>query len=106
MHRRGLQPPSVAMTIPGELMQEIEKRVRDTVSATLGGAVDVRAMGATEDLFRAGMTSHQTVQVMLGVEYEFDIQFTDDDLLRSTFATIDSMVRAVCARTAVRGSTS
>lgn len=84
-------------------MQEIEKRVRNTVSTTLGGAVDVAEIGSAEDLFRAGMTSHQTVQVMLGIEYEFDIAFTDDDLLRHTFATIESIVRAVRARTAARG---
>ncbi|MDV8000352.1 phosphopantetheine-binding protein [Rhodococcus sp. IEGM 1408] len=80
-------------------MQEIEKRVRDTVSAILGGTVDVDAMKPTDDLFGAGMTSHQTVQVMLGIEYEFDIEFTDGDLIESTFATIASMVRAVSART-------
>lgn len=80
-------------------MQEIEKRVRNTVSATLAGAVDVDAMDSTDDLFGAGMTSHQTVQVMLGIEYEFDIEFTDDDLVKSTFSTIASMVRAVSALT-------
>lgn len=84
-------------------MQDIERRVRGTVSKTRGGAVDAGAIDSTDDLFGAGMTSRQTVQLMLAIEYEFDIQFSDDDLLRSTFATIDSIVRAVSALTSARG---
>lgn len=84
-------------------MQVIERRVRETVSTTLGGAVDAGVIDSADDLFRAGMTSRQTVQLMLAMEYEFDIEFPDGDLLRSTFATIDSIVRAVGALTSARG---
>lgn len=72
-------------------------RVRNAVRTALGGAVDVDTMGWSDNLFDAGMTSHQTVQVMLGLEDEFDLEFTDSALVKSTFATIGSMVGAVAA---------
>ena len=78
-------------------MHEMEMRVRHAVRTALGGALDIGAIGVSDNLFDAGMTSHQTVQVMLGLEDEFDLQFTDSDLVKSTFATIGSMVSAVSA---------
>ena len=76
-------------------MDEIEHRVRAAVSAAIGGKVDIGALGAGDDLFDAGMTSHQTVQVMLRLEDEFDVEFADEELVKATFATIDSMVAAL-----------
>ena len=75
--------------------REIERRIRDAVSTALNGKVDVEALGDTDDLFDAGMTSHQTVQVMLALEDEFDIEFPDDRLNRATFASIGSMASAL-----------
>ncbi|MCW3039340.1 MAG: putative acyl carrier protein [Solirubrobacterales bacterium] len=47
------------------------------------------------DLFEAGMSSHASVQVMLAVEDAFDVEFPDELLRRSTFASIDAIVSAV-----------
>lgn len=79
----------------GGIVDEIEHRVRAAVSAAIGGKVDIGALGAGDDLFDAGMTSHQTVQVMLGLEDEFDLEFPDEDLAKSTFASIGSIAGAV-----------
>lgn len=76
-------------------MQGIRTRVRDTLAAAIGGHLDVDDIGESDDLFASGMTSHQTVQVMLGLEDEFEIEFPDDMLTRSTFSSIDAMTRAV-----------
>lgn len=72
-----------------------ELRVRGAVAAALAGKVEVESLSSAADLFDAGMTSHQTVQVMLALEDEFDIEFPDDQLTRSTFETITSMVDAL-----------
>jgi acyl carrier protein len=43
------------------------------------------------DLYAAGLTSHATVSVMLSLEDAFEIEFPEDKLTKSTFATIGSL---------------
>jgi acyl carrier protein len=50
--------------------------------------VDVSAIGDTEDLFEAGMTSHASVNVMLALEDEFDFEFPESLLRKSTFESV------------------
>lgn len=40
------------------------------------------------DLFRAGMTSHASVSLMLALEEAFDIEFPDHMLKRASFESI------------------
>jgi acyl carrier protein len=47
------------------------------------------------DLYKAGMTSHASVNVMLALEGEFDIEFPDRMLKRGVFESIASIKRAV-----------
>jgi acyl carrier protein len=49
------------------------------------------------DLFAAGFTSHATVNVMLAIEDALGIEFPDELLNRSTFASIDALAHAVSA---------
>ena len=74
---------------------DVEVRVRETVAAALVGKVEVDILETEDDLFDAGMTSHQTVQVMLALEDEFDVEFPDDVLNRTTFTSIRSMIEAL-----------
>ena len=57
--------------------------------------VDVDALADDADLFQAGMTSHASVNVMLGLEDAFDIEFPDSMLKRSVFESIASMRTAL-----------
>ena len=59
------------------------------------GRLSVASLSDADDLYRAGMTSHSSVNVMLALESEFDIAFPDEMLTRETFATIDAIVGAV-----------
>lgn len=52
-------------------------------------------IGVDEDLYAAGMTSHASVNVMIGLEDALDVEFTDDLLNRETFATIASVDAAL-----------
>jgi acyl carrier protein len=57
--------------------------------------VDADAVADDEDLYNAGMTSHASVNVMLALEGEFDIEFPDRMLTRSVFESIDSISAAI-----------
>lgn len=50
--------------------------------------VDAATIGDDVDLYQAGMTSHASVNVMLALEDEFDIEFPESMLRKSTFESI------------------
>jgi acyl carrier protein len=56
---------------------------------------DVDSLSDEADLFVAGMSSHASVNVMLALENAFDIEFPDEMLTRSTFASIASIRNAL-----------
>lgn len=78
--------------------------MQDRIRAVLAGQgrmpSDPRAVAADADLYELGLTSHASVNVMLALEDEFDIEFPDDALNKTTFATITSIERAICELTA------
>jgi acyl carrier protein len=56
---------------------------------------DVDTLGPESDLYEAGMTSHASVNVMLALEGEFEIEFPDQMLKRSVFESIAAIAAAV-----------
>ena len=56
---------------------------------------DVGALAPDDDLYQAGMTSHASVNVMLGVEDAFDLEFPDEMLKPSVFQSLAAMAAAV-----------
>jgi acyl carrier protein len=56
---------------------------------------DATTLPETGDLYQAGMTSHASVNVMLALEGEFDIEFPDHMLKRSVFESIAAIRGAV-----------
>lgn len=54
-------------------------------------STDAKAIATDADLYKAGMTSHATVNVMLGLEGTFDVEFPDQFLNRSVFTSIDTI---------------
>lgn len=60
-------------------------------------SVGALALDTHGDLYAAGMTSHATVDVMLALEGEFDVEFPDELLKRSVFANIASIRDALVA---------
>ena len=47
-----------------------------------------RAVGADEDLAEAGLSSLDTVNLMLAVEAEFDVKIPDRDMTPANFRTV------------------
>ena len=56
---------------------------------------DATRLADSEDLYRAGMTSHASVNVMLALEGEFDVEFPDHMLTRNVFNSIASIRAAL-----------
>lgn len=58
-------------------------------------STDVGALAADASLYEAGMTSHASVNVMLGLEDAFDVEFPDRMLRRDVFESIASIEAAL-----------
>lgn len=55
----------------------------------------VDTLADDDNLYDAGMTSFASVQVMLAIEGEFDIEFPEEMLTRRTFSSLASIAGAV-----------
>jgi acyl carrier protein len=58
-------------------------------------AVDVATLDDHANLYDAGLTSHASVNLMLALEDEFDIEFPDEMLRKQTFESIAAIHGAV-----------
>lgn len=67
-------------------------RVTDIVTRLLR-LQDVGAPGSSDDLWDLGMDSLGSVAIMAAVEDEFELEFPDALLVRSTFESIDAIAR-------------
>lgn len=66
--------------------------------AKLGGlSVNVDEIAPDSDLYALGLTSFASVQLMLGIEQAFDIEFPDHLLNRKSFASIEAIERTISA---------
>jgi len=73
--------------------------VNEQIRAILGEhaklSTDIASVGDGDDLYTAGMTSHASVTVMLACEDEWDIEFPQHMLKKSTFASVDAIAAAL-----------
>ena len=58
-------------------------------------SVDAATITDDTDLYQAGMTSHASVNVMLALEGEFDVEFPDHMLKRSVFESVSAIRSAI-----------
>lgn len=56
---------------------------------------DVDLLSNEHDLYQAGMTSHASVNVMLALEGEFEVEFPDHMLKRNVFNSIAAIGSAI-----------
>jgi acyl carrier protein len=73
----------------------MQERIRDVLAAHGRMAVDPRDVDGNADLYELGLTSHASVNVMLALEDEFDIEFPDEVLKKSTFASVSNIQQVV-----------
>lgn len=82
------------------MVVENAQRIRTVLKQHGRLAKDVDALDDHADLYQAGMTSHASVNVMLALEGEFDVEFPDAMLKRSSFESIAAIASAVESLTA------
>lgn len=58
-------------------------------------SVDVNSLSDDSSLYEAGMTSHASVNVMLGLENRFDVEFPDRMLRRNVFESLGAIRSAL-----------
>lgn len=73
----------------------MQTKIRDILAAHGRMAVDPLTVSAQADLYQFGLSSHASVNVMLALEDEFDIEFPDETLKKSTFASILNIEQVV-----------
>lgn len=76
-------------------MQTTADQVREVLEAQARLPVDAAGLPDDADLYEAGMSSHASVNVMLGLEDAFDLEFPDSMLTRDTFESIAAISAAV-----------
>ena len=69
----------------------MQDQIRNVLAAHGRMAVDPRDIDDRADLYRLGMTSHASVDVMLALEEAFDIEFPDEVLKKSTFESVHNI---------------
>jgi acyl carrier protein len=74
---------------------ELMPRIRRVLKEHGRLSKDIETLGADDDLTQAGMTSHASVNVMLALEGEFDIEFPDAMLKRNVFSSLSTIQAAL-----------
>ena len=73
----------------------MNEQIRRVVAAHGRLPVDVDSLPDDASLYEAGMTSHASVNLMLALENEFDVEFPDEMLTRSAFESIAAIQDAL-----------
>lgn len=69
--------------------------IRELLKKHAGLPVNVDDLADAADLYAAGLSSFASVQLMLALEENFDIEFPDSLLNRKSFQSIDAIARSV-----------
>jgi acyl carrier protein len=73
----------------------MHNQIREVLAAHGRMAIDPREVDDQADLYELGLTSHASVDVMLALEDEFDIEFPEEVLKKSTFASVHNIAQVV-----------
>ena len=73
----------------------IDTRIRAVLAEYGRLTASPETLDADMDLYQVGMTSHASVNVLIGLEAEFDIEFPDAMLTRSGFSSIAAIRAAL-----------
>jgi acyl carrier protein len=71
------------------------EQIRTLLSGHSMIPLDIAALADDANLYDAGLTSFASVQLMLALEEEFDIEFPEAMLTRRTFSSLANIADAV-----------
>jgi acyl carrier protein len=78
----------------------VEDDIRSVLTTHAKLQVDVATLSSGDDLYRSGLTSHGSVNIMLALEDKFNIEFPAHMLRKSTFESIRAIGEAIAELTA------
>ena len=73
----------------------LRDRIRSVVKNHAGLKTPPEDLKDSTDLYRAGMSSHSSVLLMIALENEFGLEFPDGMLSRDVFENIEAIANAV-----------
>lgn len=73
----------------------MKQQIRTVLDSQARLPVPVDTLADGDDLYAAGMTSHASINVMLGLEDAFDVEFPDHLLTRAVFSSVDAIAAAL-----------
>jgi acyl carrier protein len=73
----------------------MQDQIRDVLATHGRMAIDPHQVDTQADLYELGLTSHASVDVMLALEEEFDIEFPDEVLKKSTFESVHNIAQVI-----------
>jgi acyl carrier protein len=73
----------------------VTEKIRAVIAKHARLSVDANTLTEDSDLYASGLTSLTTVNLMLALEDEFDIEFPDNKLGRKTFESIRSLTEVI-----------
>jgi len=76
-------------------MSAIDEKIREVLKVHGRLPIEVGSLRDDDDLYEHGLTSHASVNVMLALEDEFDVEFPDVLLRKGTFQSIAAISTAL-----------
>jgi acyl carrier protein len=73
----------------------VKSAIRQIIKETAHFEVSMDSMSDDDDLYEAGLSSLNTIQLMLAIERHFDIEIPDHMLNRSLFQSVNSLSDAI-----------
>ena len=73
----------------------MQDRIRDALAAHGHMSVDPREVDDQADLYKLGLTSTASVNVILALEEAFGVEFPDEALKKTTFASVRNIEQVV-----------
>jgi len=73
----------------------MDEAIRNVLAEHAQLPVDLANIRDEDDLYQVGMTSHASVNVMLALEDEFDVEFPEEMLRKSTFGSVAAIRTAL-----------
>jgi acyl carrier protein len=76
-------------------MSGADLKIRSVLEAHGRLLVEIDTLSDTDDFYESGLTSHASVNVMLALEDEFDLEFPDALLRKGTFESVAAIRKAL-----------
>lgn len=74
-------------------MSSMSDEIREILQIHGNLPVEISQLSDDDDLYQNGLTSHASVNVMLAIEDEFEMEFPDSALRKSSFQSVSAIVQ-------------